>query len=102
MGGVFSKKGPTEPKQKPGIVKHREAAQNRVNEVDVQVAELKSRINKLKQYRKKIETQLQEQQARAFQFGKEGKRNRAIICLKHKKFLNKELDKLDGAESMLE
>ena len=39
-----------------GPVKHREAAANRVSETEMQLADLKSRRNQLRQYNKKIET----------------------------------------------
>jgi len=33
---------------------------------------------------------------------KEGNKNRALIALKHKKFMEKELDKVNGAEMLLQ
>ena len=38
---------------------------NRVNEEEIQLAELKSRVNKIKDYRKKMERQLKEQDHKA-------------------------------------
>ena len=43
-----------------GAVQHREAKVNRVDESEMQIAEIKSRLNKLQQYRKKIENQVSE------------------------------------------
>ena len=62
MGNICSSKKETKSnydnKNKPnqdGPVGHREAAQNRVSEDEIQLAEVKSRINKIQQYRKKME-----------------------------------------------
>ena len=61
MGGCLSttdrnKEGGMDNKKGSGPVKHRAAASNRVDENEMNLAELKSRINKLQQYKKKIET----------------------------------------------
>ena len=63
----------------------------------MQLGELKSRVNKMKDYRKKIETQAQQQDSKARELGKAGQKSRAIIALKHKKFMLKELEKVDNA-----
>ena len=54
MGALLSggkKKDKKQQEAPKGVVKHREAAQNRVDETDMQIAELKSRMNKLRPYR---------------------------------------------------
>ena len=54
MGGCIAKTEKKKEDDKGGIVKHRGAAENRVSESELQLAELKSRINKIKQHEKKI------------------------------------------------
>ena len=88
-------------KNNNGPIKHRAADKNRVSEEEMQLAEVKSRMNKLKDYNKKIETQLKECEQKAREFAKEGQKQRALNQLKKKKFFNKELDKIAGAEMML-
>ena len=56
----------------------------------------------MKQYYKKIENQGKEQEAKCKKLLKEGNKNRALIALKHKKFMEKELDKVNGAEMLLQ
>ena len=105
LSSCFASQGEDAPdkKEKPGkgIVKHRQAEQNRVTEDEMQLAEVKSRINKIKEYQKKNEKQIAEQEAKVKQLAREGNKQRAIIALKHKKFLVKEQDKIAGAELML-
>ena len=59
MGNLFktcTKVTKDDPKNiNKGPVKQREAAVNRVNQEEMQIAELKSRANKIKDYRKKME-----------------------------------------------
>ena len=47
MGPCISKNHKNPKSEEKGIVKHRAAANNRVSEDEIKLAELKSRINKL-------------------------------------------------------
>ena len=60
---------------------------NRVDDTEMQIAEIKSRLNKLQQYRKKIENQVKENNQKAIRLAKEGQKDRALICVRHKKAL---------------
>ena len=88
-------------KKQDGPVKHREADKNRVSEDEMKLAEVKSRINKLQQYAKKMDNQIKEQDAKIRRLAKEGSKVRAVIALKHKKYLISEQDKVSGAELLL-
>ena len=55
MGGCVGKNKKSEVEEK-GVIKHRAAAQNRVSDEEMKLAELKSRINKLHEYQRKIES----------------------------------------------
>ena len=59
-------------------------------------------MNKIRDYRRKIQRQSKDQEQKAKDFYRNGDKSRAVIALKHKKFMEKELDKIDGAELMLE
>ena len=65
MGPCISKNHKNAKSEEKGIVKHRAAANNRVSEDEIKLAELKSRINKLQEYRRKIESQKSEQHLKA-------------------------------------
>ena len=42
-----------------------------------------------------------ESSAKAVRLAKEGSKERALVCMRHKKTLQKQLDKLDGQEIQL-
>ena len=70
---------------------------NRVTDQDKAILDLKSRIRKIKTYREKLENQEKEAMEKAKDLVKAGEKNRALIHLKKKKFLGKEMEKADGA-----
>lgn len=79
MGGLFSKK----PK-------------SRVTEQDKAVLQLKQQRDKLKMYQKKIELQLERDRLTAKQLLANGKKERAKLILRKKKFQESLLQKTDG------
>ena len=48
-----------------------------------------------------MEKQIEEVKAKAVALGKAGQKPRALMQLKHKKYLEKEITKIDNAEMML-
>ncbi|RUS79313.1 hypothetical protein EGW08_012931 [Elysia chlorotica] len=81
MGNLFGKK------HKP---------QSRVTEQDKAILQLKQQRDKLKQYQKKINTQLEGDRKVACALLKEGKKDKAKLMLRKKKFQESLLTKTDG------
>lgn len=81
MGNLFGKK------HKP---------QSRVTEQDKAILQLKQQRDKLKQYQKKINTQLERDREVARALLKEGKKDKAKLMLRKKKFQESLLTKTDG------
>jgi len=89
MGNIFKKKN--EPQQ-----------QSRITEQDKAVLQLKQMRDKLKQYQKRIETQIEKDIELARELVKKGNKNKALLLLKKKKFLEKNLVNTDGQLDNLE
>ena len=68
----------------------------------MQLAEVKSRMNKIKEYGKRIDRQIIEATEKAMKLAKEGNRSRAVLQIKHKKFLEKDRQKVNGVEITLQ
>ncbi|GFS23259.1 charged multivesicular body protein 6 [Elysia marginata] len=81
MGNLFGKK------HKP---------QSRVTEQDKAILQLKQQRDKLKQYQKKINTQLDQDREVARALLKDGKKDKAKLMLRKKKFQESLLAKTDG------
>lgn len=83
MGNLFGKK---EGKKK----------ETRVTEQDKAILELKQQRDKLKRLQKKITIQMEKERERARQFLREGKKEKAKLLLRHKKFGETQIEKMDG------
>ena len=73
-----------------------------MNDQDKAILEVKGRLRKLKTYTDKLQLDIDKQKTRIQEFLKEKNKQRALIALKHRKFIEKELDKAFGAQSMLQ
>lgn len=85
MGNLFGKKKRT-----------------RVTEQDKAVLQLKQQRDKLRQYQKRINLQLEKERAVAKQLLKDGKKDKALLLLKKKKYQEQLLDKTENQISNLE
>lgn len=85
MGNLFGKKKRT-----------------RVTEQDKAVLQLKQQRDKLRQYQKRINLQLEKERTVAKQLLKDGKKEKAILLLKKKKYQEQLLDKTENQISNLE
>jgi len=88
MGNLFGKK--SSPKASSAPVK------SRVTEQDKAILQLKQQRDKLKQYQKKINVQLEKDREVAKSLLKEGKKEKAKLMLRKKKFQESLLVKTDG------
>lgn len=80
MGGLFSKKAP----------------KSRVTEEDKAVLQLKQQRDKLKQYQKKIQLNMDKERELAKQLLKDGRKEKALLLLKKKRYQESLLAKTDG------
>ncbi|XP_071813764.1 charged multivesicular body protein 6-like isoform X2 [Apostichopus japonicus] len=85
MGGLFGK-----PKQ------------SRVTEQDKAVLQLKQQRDKIQQYQQKIETNLDKERQLAKRLIKDGRKDRALLLLKKKRFQEQLLQRTDGQLENLE
>lgn len=85
MGNLFGKKKRT-----------------RVTEQDKAVLQLKQQRDKLRQYQKRINLQLEKERTVAKQLLKDGKKDKALLLLKKKKYQEQLLDKTENQISNLE
>uniref|UniRef100_A0A8B9JVI7 Charged multivesicular body protein 6a n=1 Tax=Astyanax mexicanus TaxID=7994 RepID=A0A8B9JVI7_ASTMX len=86
MGNVFARKG------RP----------SRVTEQDRAILQLKQQRDKLKQYQKKLTLQLEKERLLAKQLLKDGKKERALLLLKKKRYQDQLLDKTETQISNIE
>lgn len=70
--------------------------ETRVTEQDRAVLQLKQQRDKLHQYQKKIQVQLSKERELAKRLLKDGKKNKALLLLRKKKFQEGLLEKTDG------
>jgi len=87
MGNLFGKKHSSKP-QAP--------IKSRVTEQDKAILQLKQQRDKLKQYQKKIQVQLEKDREVARSLLREGKKDKAKLILRKKKFQESLLTKTDG------
>lgn len=85
MGNIFGKK-----------------KRSRVTEQDRAVLQLKQQRDKLKQYQKKVTLQMEKERQLAKQLLKDGKKEKALLLLKKKRFQEQLLDKTENQISNLE
>uniref|UniRef100_A0A4W5M583 Charged multivesicular body protein 6b n=1 Tax=Hucho hucho TaxID=62062 RepID=A0A4W5M583_9TELE len=85
MGNIFARKRRT-----------------RVTEQDKAVLQLKQQRDKLKQYQKRITLQLEKERNLAKQLLKDGKKEKALLLLKKKRYQDQLLDKTENQISNLE
>ncbi|KAE8283850.1 Charged multivesicular body protein 6 Chromatin-modifying protein 6 [Larimichthys crocea] len=85
MGNLFGKKKPS-----------------RVTEQDKAVLQLKQQRDKLRQYQKRIHLQLEKERRLAKQLLKDGKKEKALLLLKKKRYQDQLLDKTENQIGNLE
>ncbi|XP_026997232.1 charged multivesicular body protein 6 [Tachysurus fulvidraco] len=86
MGNVFARKG----------------CSSRVTEQDLAILQLKQQRDKLKQYQRKLTVQLEKERLLAKQLLKDGKKERALLLLKKKRYQDQLLDKTETQINNLE
>lgn len=101
MGGLFSKKKSNKT-EKPAKKADPAPAKSRVNEADKSILEIKTRVKKLKMYSDKLALDVKGQNEKIQGFLKDKNKNRAMMALKHRKFMEKQLDKSFAAQGVLE
>uniref|UniRef100_A0A8C5DPB9 Charged multivesicular body protein 6-like n=1 Tax=Gouania willdenowi TaxID=441366 RepID=A0A8C5DPB9_GOUWI len=85
-----------------GNVFGRKSRPSRVTEQDKAVLQLKQQRDKLKQYQKKITLQVEKERLLAKQLLNNGKKEKALLLLKKKRFQDQLLDKTENQISNLE
>ncbi|CDW79385.1 charged multivesicular body protein 6 [Stylonychia lemnae] len=109
MGIIFGKSKKSIKKQEETKVQHINnnnhyggPQKNRVNETDKAILDIKARMKKLKVYTDKIKIQVDQQKEKIQEHLREKNKQRALIALKHKKFLDQQYDKSLGAQTLLQ
>lgn len=85
-----------------GNVFGRKSTRSRITEQDRAILQLKQQRDKLKQYQKKITLQLEKERNLAKQLLKDGKKGKALLLLKKKRYQDQLLDKTENQISNLE
>lgn len=85
-----------------GNVFGRKSGASRVTEQDKAVLQLKQQRDKLKQYQKRITLQLEKERHLAKELLKHGKKDKALLLLKKKRYQDQLLDKTENQISNLE
>ncbi|XP_026181181.1 charged multivesicular body protein 6-like [Mastacembelus armatus] len=85
-----------------GNVFGRKNRPSRVTEQDKAILQLKQQRDKLKQYQKRVTVQLEKERLLAKQLLKDGKKDKALLLLKKKRFQDQLLDKTENQISNLE
>lgn len=99
--GLFKSK-PAAPKlQSAPQVPQNGSQKNRVDDTDKAILDVKSRQRKIRTYQDKLKIQDQELTNKIKEQLKAGQKQRAVIILKQKKYVEKEVEKADGAYLML-
>ncbi|TNM96792.1 hypothetical protein fugu_014948 [Takifugu bimaculatus] len=85
-----------------GTVFGRKSQPSRVTEQDKAILQLKQQRDKLKQYQKRITLQLEKERLLAKQLLKDGRKEKALLLLKKKRYQDQLLDKTENQVSTLE
>lgn len=85
-----------------GNVFGRKSRSSRVTEQDKAILQLKQQRDKLKQYQKRITLQLEKERALAKQLLKDGRKEKALLLLKKKRYQDQLLEKTESQISNLE
>ncbi|XP_032681011.1 charged multivesicular body protein 6 [Odontomachus brunneus] len=85
-----------------GIFFAKKKHQSRVTEQDKAILQLKQTRDKIKQYQKKIEQTLEKERLIAKELLKNGKKDRALLLLRKKRFQEQVLSRTDGQLENLE
>uniref|UniRef100_H3CWP7 Charged multivesicular body protein 6 n=1 Tax=Tetraodon nigroviridis TaxID=99883 RepID=H3CWP7_TETNG len=85
-----------------GTVFGRKSRPSRVTEQDKAILQLKQQRDKLKQYQKRITLQLEKERLLAKQLLKDGRKEKALLLLKKKRYQDQLLDKTENQISNLE
>ncbi|MEQ2264122.1 Charged multivesicular body protein 6, partial [Xenotaenia resolanae] len=85
-----------------GNVFGRKSQSSRVTEQDKAILQLKQQRDKLKQYQKRITVQLEKERLLAKQLLKDGKKEKALLLLKKKRYQDQLLEKTESQISNLE
>ncbi|XP_059204300.1 charged multivesicular body protein 6-like [Centropristis striata] len=85
-----------------GNVFGRKSRPSRVTEQDKAILQLKQQRDKLKQYQKRITLQLEKERLLAKQLLKDGRKEKALLLLKKKRYQDQLLDKTENQISNLE
>ncbi|KAM4716465.1 charged multivesicular body protein 6-like [Anableps anableps] len=85
-----------------GNVFGRKSRSSRVTEQDKAILQLKQQRDKLKQYQKRITLQLEKERLLAKQLLKDGKKEKALLLLKKKRYQDQLLEKTESQISNLE
>lgn len=85
-----------------GNVFGRKSQSSRVTDQDKAILQLKQQRDKLKQYQKRITVQLEKERNLAKQLLKDGKKEKALLLLKKKRYQDQLLDKTENQISNLE
>ncbi|XP_037647062.1 charged multivesicular body protein 6-like [Sebastes umbrosus] len=85
-----------------GNVFGRKSRPSRVTEQDKAILQLKQQRDKLKQYKKRITLQLDKERLLAKQLLKDGRKEKALLLLKKKRYQDQLLDKTENQISNLE
>ncbi|KAF7664478.1 hypothetical protein LDENG_00176690 [Lucifuga dentata] len=85
-----------------GNVFGRKSRPSRVTEQDKAILQLKQQRDKLKQYQKRITLQLEKEKLLAKQLLKDGRKEKALLLLKKKRYQDQLLDKTENQISNLE
>lgn len=96
--GLFKSK----PKQQaPPAVPQNGSQKDRVNDVDKAILDVKARQRKIRTYQDKLILQETEVTDKIKEMMRSGQKTRALILLKQKKFVGKEIEKVQGVQMML-
>uniref|UniRef100_A0A4W5P6X1 Charged multivesicular body protein 6a n=1 Tax=Hucho hucho TaxID=62062 RepID=A0A4W5P6X1_9TELE len=85
-----------------GNVFGRKSRPSRVTEQDRAILQLKQQRDKLKHYQKRVTLQLEKERSLAKQLLKDGKKEKALVLLKKKRYQDQLLDKTENQISNLE
>eukprot|EP00347_Sterkiella_histriomuscorum_P011315 403372921 len=111
MGGLFSRKkssnnqndnnSNSQNKQAINNNNYQQPQKSRVNDTDKAILDIKARLRKLKTYIDKLNIDIDTQDQKIKEHLTQKSKQRALIALKHKKFLEQQHEKSMGAQVML-